>query len=369
MRRKHPLLLAAAALAAASPVIAGITDSSRSALAQSLSGARRASAVYVVGGDGNGFGAASGVADLDAGRRLTVDTPLRMASNTKTFTAATVLRLWEEGRIDLDAPIAPLLTPAIDALLRADGYATDRITVRQLLSHSAGLYDHGGDKRFTEAIFSEPGRRWTREELVRLSMRYADPQSEPGTEFRYSDTGYVLLGDIIERETGVSLAAAVRHQLGLDRLGLRVTWWEIMESPPGGAEPRARQWLGEREATHIDASMDLYGGGGLVMSARDLATFMAALFGGRVFRRPETLREMVRQGDHKGADQYRLGIFVKRVGERDYYWHSGFWGSVAYYDPEARVAAAGVTVNQDGFPELVRLVERTIGAGPPARPQ
>src|SRR3546814_13205009 len=78
-------------------------------------------------------GAAAGLADADSGQRLTIDTPLRIASNTKMFVAATVLRLWEQKRIDLDAPISPLLTPVLDQLLKADGYATARTTVRQPL--------------------------------------------------------------------------------------------------------------------------------------------------------------------------------------------------------------------------------------------
>ncbi|HEY0116993.1 MAG TPA: serine hydrolase domain-containing protein, partial [Allosphingosinicella sp.] len=110
-------------------------------------------AVYVTD-PGESYGAAAGLADPAAGRPLTVETPLRIASNTKTFVAATILRLWEQRRIDLDAPIAPLLTPSLEAILRADGYATDRITVRHLLSHSGGLYDHGGDPRYIEAVLA-----------------------------------------------------------------------------------------------------------------------------------------------------------------------------------------------------------------------
>lgn len=309
-------------------------------------------------------GVAAGLADPAQGRALTVDTPLRIASNTKTFTAATVLRLWEQGRIDLDAPIGPLITPALDALLRGDGYATDRITVRQLLSHSSGIFDHAGDPRYIQAALAEPDKVWTREELVRLCVTYADPQSEPGTAFLYSDTGYILLGDIVERITGRTIGQAAREQLRLDRLGLRSTWWETMEPAPAAAPARARQALGEVDATNVHASMDLYGGGGLLMSPRDLATFFAALFEGRVFDRPETLREMFWQGPHRGADQYRLGIFVKRVGDRDLYWHSGFWGTIAYYDPANRVAIAGMTTNQQGFRPMRALVEETLGVAP-----
>jgi D-alanyl-D-alanine carboxypeptidase len=255
----------AAALALSSPAAAKSSASTTSEVAA----LEYPAAVFVTGKDGaRGHGSASGLADPRTGRKLTVDTPVRIASNTKTFTAATVLRLWEQRRIDLDGPIGPLLTPALNELLRADGYDTQRITVRHLLSHSAGLYDHGGDPRFTQALFAHPDHAWTREELVRLSINYADPQAEPGTEFRYSDTGYILLGDVIERVTKKSLAGAVREQLHLDRLGLKSTWWEVMEPMPLRATPRARQWLGGKEATNIHASMDLYGGGGLVMSAR-----------------------------------------------------------------------------------------------------
>lgn len=355
-------LLTACATPAASAEALGVP-----ALQQSLASEKRPMTVFVTGeGVAEPWGAAAGLADPESGRALTVDTPLRIASNTKTFTAATLLRLWEQGRIDLDAPIGPLLTPALEALLRADGYATDRITVRQLMSHSGGLYDHGGDPRFIKSVLAAPGHQWTREEQVRLSMGYADPQSAPGTEFRYSDTGYILLGDIVERITGKPLAAAVREQLRLDKLGLRSTWWEVAEAAPRGVAERADQALGETDATGVHASMDLYGGGGLVMSARDLATFAAALFEGRIFDRPETLKEMLWQGPHKGADQYRLGIFVKKAGGHDYYWHSGFWGTVVYYDPAKRVAVAGMTTNQDGFKPLLGIVERTIGAAPPA---
>lgn len=119
-------------------------------------------AVFVAGrGAGKPYGAAAGLADPAAQIPLTVDTPVRVASNTKTFVAATVLRLWEQGRINLDASVGPLLNPSLDALLRADGYDTKRMTVRQLLDHSGGLFDYARDRRFFESSMSNPGRRWT----------------------------------------------------------------------------------------------------------------------------------------------------------------------------------------------------------------
>ncbi len=353
------VVLAAPSVTEAGPAQAG--PPTADSLQKAIDDAARPTAIFVTGrGVPTAYGAASGEADV--GTALTVDTPLRLASNTKTFVAATALRLWETGRLDLDAPIVELLSAALNRMLEADGYDTRHITVRQLLSHSAGLYDHAGDPRFIQRSVAQPDRRWTREDLVRLATEYGDPLSAPGTEFRYSDTGYILLGDIIERVTGRDIAAAVRAELGFDRLGLTSTWWEVMETPPSGAAPRARQWLGEVDATGIHASMDLYGGGGLVMSARDLATFVAALFEGRVFDRSETLKEMLWKGPHQGADQYRMGVFLRHVGGQDFYWHSGFWGTLVYYAPSSGVAVAGVTTHQGEFGSMKALVERAVGA-------
>lgn len=354
--RLLPVAVALLGACAPSPLSAGRLQQAE-VLASTLHGQAQPMAVYVTGkGVTEPYGAAAGLAA--PGQPLGVDTPLRIASNTKTFVAATTLRLWEQGRIDLDAPIGPLLTPALATLLEGDGYDTSRITVRHLLSHSAGLYDHGGDPRYIKDVLRRPDHVWTREEQVRLAMGYADPQSPPGTEFRYSDTGYILLGDIIERLTGDKLAAVVRREMRFDTLGLSSTWWEVVEPKPAGAAERARQKLGAIDATDVHASMDLFGGGGLVMSTRDLATVFAALFEGKIFERPETLKAMFWKGPHEGADQYRLGIFVKRIGDREVYWHSGFWGTLAYYAPDTGVAVAGVTTNQDAFRQgLLPIVE------------
>lgn len=335
----------------------------RDELAAILGRQPAAMALYVTGkGLDRPWGIAQGMADATTGRPLSVDTPLRVASNTKTFVAATVLRLWERGLIDLDGPIAPLLTPMLNGLLTSAGYRTDRISVRQLLNHSAGLNDHADDPRYFETVLREPTRFWAREEQVRLAVEYSGPLSEAGTSFRYSDTGYILLGDIIERISGEALAATVRRQMSFDRLGLEATWWEIAEPQPATAAPRGRQFLGKTDATDISASMDLYGGGGLVMSARDLATLFAALFEGRVFTSPDTLRQMLSTGRHEGADGYRLGISASRISDVECYSHLGFWGTAAYYSPATGIAIAGFATNREARGALVSIIEQVLAA-------
>jgi D-alanyl-D-alanine carboxypeptidase len=370
---KLPLhLFAVAALAACAPQSLQTAEPPRAALQSQVKAAVAAGsdpiAIYVTGaGVERPYGAAAGSADPATGRALTPETPLRVASNTKTFVAATVLRLWEQGRINLDSPIEPLLDPKLAAILKADGYRTDQITVRHLLSHSGGLYDHGSDPRYVKTVMAQPDHRWTREEQIRLATEYADPQSPPGTAFRYSDDGYILLGDIVERITGKSLARAVRDELRLDRLGLSSTWWEIFEQPPRRSEPRAKQFMDGQDVTNLHASLDLYGGGGLVMSPRDLATFTAALFENRIFQRPQTLGEMLWKGPHKGAEKYRLGIFVEEAGEEQFYSHSGFWGTITYYNPQRRIAVAGATTNPASYGKMLALVKQMVGM-PKAKP-
>lgn len=336
---------------------------SRDALQAEVAADPRPMALFVTGkGVASPFAVSTvGKDGMAATPALGPDTPVRVASNTKTFVAATVLRLWEQGRIDLDAAIGPLMSPRLDELMRNGGYDTARITVRHLLSHSAGIYDHAQDKRYLPLVLSQPGKRWTREDQVRLAVTWGKPLNPPGTVFNYSDTGYILVGDIIERITGQSLGKAVRTQLQLDRLKLQSTWWELLEDKPRHAPWRARQFIGDAEVTDLDASVDLHGGGGLVMSAKDLAILTAALFEGRLFDRPQTLHEMLWQGPHKGADGYRLGVFVGQANGRDYYWHSGYWGSVAYYVPDTGVAVAGVTNNQDAYHRLVSAVQKAAG--------
>jgi D-alanyl-D-alanine carboxypeptidase len=101
------------------------------------------------------------------------------------------------------------------------------------------------------------------------------------------------------------------------------------------------------------------------MSARDLAIFFAALFERRVFDRPETLAEMLRRGPHQRADHYRLGVFVISTADgRDIYWHSGFWGTIVAYDPQAKMAVSGMTTNQDNFLATARVVQHILDTPP-----
>jgi D-alanyl-D-alanine carboxypeptidase len=288
---------------------------------------------------------AAGVADRVARRTLTPSAGFRIASVTKTFTAAAILRLAEDGKLSLDDPIAQHLSPATVATLRRGGYDVDRIRVRYLLQHTSGLYDYAEDPAYQTFVVSHPRHRWTRAEQVRFAMNHGKPLARPGTTFHYADTGYVLLGEMLERLTGHSLAAAYRTLLHFNQLGLAHTYLETLEPTPPRVKSRAHQYLGTTDTAGFDPSFDLYGGGGLVSTVNDLTRFYRALLDGHVFAKPTTLHTMLGNPRSPGISGLGMGIFAESIGQETCWHHDGFWGTTVVHCPGSNVTIA-ITVNQ-----------------------
>ena len=277
-----------------------------------------------------------------------VGTPFRIASVTKLFVAAVVLRLLERGSLALESPIDTLVSEEQVRLLRSAGYEPAHISIDHLLTHTSGLPDHASLPAYVEAVLKEPGRRWSRNQQLALALGAASSPAPPGAAFRYSDTGYILLGEIIERLTGMSLGAATRESLNFARIGLRDTWWEDEEPQVAGLPPRARQWLAGTDATDFDASFDRYGGGGIVSTVHDLARFAASLFNQQVFERPGTsaTATIIPVCDRDaGASLHGRLAMVMPMGRSWGWGHLGFWGCGVAHCPSLGVTAA-VTVNQ-----------------------
>jgi len=300
---------------------------------------------------------AAGAADPTRGTPMTADRPVRLASNAKTFVAAAVLRLWEEGKLDLDDSIAARLGAEHIEMLRGDGYDTEAITVRHLLTHTSGIFDHTVPSVYVESILADPQHRWTRTEQLTGAVEWGDPHARPGEIYTYCDTGYVLLGEVVERAAGRPMAQAVRDLVGYSDLGMDSTWWEILEEPPAGAPERAHQFLDDLDVTGFDPSYDLYGGGGVVSTVGDLARFWRGLFSTGVFERSDTLDTMLTtlDGTRALADAspralppgaYRMGVWEVEVEGYATYRHTGFWGTLATYVPELDLVVT-LTVNQN----------------------
>ena len=293
---------------------------------------------------------AAGVEDLATGRPLDPGSRVRIASVTKSFVGAAVLRLVEDGRLELEDAVATLLEGPYDALLRSGGYDTSAITLRHLLTHTSGIYDFAADAYddgivggFEARALAEPDHRWTRLEQVAFAVSHGRPYGAPGSVWGYSDTGACLVGEILERATGATMGAAIRDLVGYERLGIRHTWQETIEPEPSDLPTLSHQYEGAMDVARMDASVDLYGGGGLMSTCRDVARFFRGLLQGEVFRDPETLTTMTttcegiplteRAGWPEDPSTQAMFLIRREIGGETWWGHDGYWGTTAFTCP------------------------------------
>ncbi len=298
---------------------------------------------------------AAGAADLATGEALRPGARFRIASVTKPFVAAATLRLVEDGRLSLEDTIDVLLPGEYDELLRSGGYDTSSITLRHLLTHTSGIYDFAADAYegkerpdgFTARVHRDPKHRWTRFEQVAFAVSHGHPYGTPGAVFAYSDTGACLVGEIVERATGRTMGAAIRELVGYERLGIAHTWQETIEHEPPDLPQLSHQYEGEMDVAEMDASVDLYGGGGLMSTCRDLARFFRALLRCEIFRERSTLEAMTStlEGVPLAADAdweedpstSGMYLFRRTIGGETWWGHDGYWGTTALTCPERDV--------------------------------
>ncbi|MBP2400598.1 serine hydrolase domain-containing protein [Streptomyces syringium] len=224
---------------------------------------------------------AIGKADLD-GTPMNTDWRFRVGSNSKMFASVLVMRLAEQGRIDLDKPLR-------DYLPEGTLPQSWPITARQVMEHRAGVYDHTNnlleqsgeettdafEKRIRNNVY-EP------KDLVAMSVKRG-PQYAPGGAYAYSNTGYVLLGMAVEHLTGRPYSELLREQI-FEPLKLRQTSFTVPEK--GIAGPRITGYLtnDDRSKPLLDSTEQtaswIWSAGGVVSSASDLDRFLTALLAG-----------------------------------------------------------------------------------------
>jgi D-alanyl-D-alanine carboxypeptidase len=280
---------------------------------------------------------AAGFSDMMEKTELRPDQTFRIASVTKTFVAATVLRLWEDDKIHLDDPISKYISQDHTDLLIEGGYHPDAITVRHLLMHTGGLSCHTNSSKYTFE-FLKNRHVWTRTEQINDMVKDTRPVGEAGAQFTYSDTGYVLLGEIIENVTGHSMGGAILEQLHLKKLGINDTYIEEIEGDFSGK--RIHQYIDNDDSYQFHPSFDYFGGGGLLSTASDLSRFYLSLFNHQVFHRKETLDTMLTAFPSRNEHDmdYRMGIWKIDLDGMAAFTHTGFWGTQVVYIPEINTA-------------------------------
>ncbi|OQV06626.1 hypothetical protein CLAIMM_11168 [Cladophialophora immunda] len=289
------------------------------------------------------------------------DTPWRIASITKTFTASATLRLVEQNKLNLHAPVVNFLPAwAVNYLEQEQGVSNaSQITSWMLLHHISGLGDHATDPRWLQEVTANPEYRWTQQTILAWAAANVTGVGYPGERYYYSDTGFTYLGLVVENLTDLGLAEAVRTLLRLDTLDMPSTYWEILEPTPKNVLARAGQYLDGADATHADASFDLYGAGGLVSNSGDLNNFTRALHTGRVLNNASLqLMFTTEKTGYSGC-----GIFNDTFAGQQAWGHRGFWASWTYYVPALDLYISGTDgVGADQL-DMNALVESVIHHG------
>ncbi|WP_448561652.1 serine hydrolase domain-containing protein [Trichothermofontia sp.] len=213
----------------------------------------------------------AGVRDLSTQDSLQVSDRFRLGSLTKPFVAVVVLQLFHEGRLGLDDRLHQWLPPDLIQSLPQG----DRLTVRQLLSHTSGLADVRDSPAFEAQLQAQPYHPWTLEEILRYAVAQA-PQTQLG-QFHYANTNYLLLQKLIEVCTGQPLAIVLHERLFVP-LGLNDTTLETTPQP--NLITGYGDWDGDDTLDNFSQINEAYGFGdsGLVSTASDLDRFTQALF-------------------------------------------------------------------------------------------
>ncbi|MEJ7748189.1 MAG: serine hydrolase domain-containing protein, partial [Candidatus Limnocylindrales bacterium] len=353
----------------------GIAPSTRLALQARLDRLRRKYAIpglsaTIILRDGSTWVGTSGKADVATGRKVSRDTGFAVASVSKTFTAALVMALVEEGQIALDGSVATYLPElGLDA----------GITVRQLLNHTSGLSDFFFHPRIDKLLIKQPARRWRPERSLKF---VGTPYFQPGRGWHYSNTNYLLLGLLVEQVTGRSLSAELRTRF-LEPLGLSHTSYQPSDSPTGPLAHGYRFDVGARNDRPIDLSdgstivpftsvvTAAAGAGGIAANSIDIARWARALYGGRVLS-PASLQAMVEAAiltqPYQPSVPYGLGVQVLDFAGQQSLGHSGRllgFRAVMRYLPASGLSVAVLTNQSRTDPAIVAraLVAIALEAG------
>lgn len=222
------------------------------------------------------FQKAYGTADLELGTPMDTRNVFRIGSITKQFTSVAILKLADEGRLSLQDPIRKFITD----------YPSDSvdITIAHLLTHTSGIKNITGLKAWTPELMRSD---LSVKEVIDLFKK--EPLDfEPGTQFRYSNSNYILLGQIIEIVTGINYATYLRQNFFSPNKMSRTHYDSAWMIIPGRLTGYQRRGNAYEHAQPINMSLP-FGAGGLLSTAEDLFAWNEALSQG-VGLKPETLR-------------------------------------------------------------------------------
>ena len=278
------------------------------------------------------------------------DAPYQIASNSKQFAAAAILLLQDEGKLSLDDKVSKYIPDITGA---------DTITIRQLLSHTAGLQDYWPqDYSFKDMATPVSPRqildRWAKKPL----------DFTPGTQWQYSNTGYVVAGLIVEKVSGRPLLDFLQARI-MKPLGIKA-YDQDLAIGNGFPQGYGRAALGPVRPVTPAARGWLYAAGELSMSARDLAKWDVARIDRAILTPHDwTLQETpVRLADGSNPG-YGLGVSIGTAGGRRFIDHGGeavgfLSQNTIYPDDKAAIVVLTNTWSSDAQTAITAAIAKAV---------
>ncbi|MEV7392299.1 serine hydrolase domain-containing protein [Streptomyces sp. NPDC091215] len=277
-------------------------------------------ALVRVGGTDGVWRGSAGVHDLASGRAADPDARFRAGSTTKVVTAAAVLRLAADGRIDLGAPVQRYLPGLFTPAFRP-------ITVRQLLNHTSGIQAGDGWGDSFETQYAHRFDTLTPEQVVRSAVAKG-PEFAPGTRQDYLNINYTVLGLLIEKVTGRSYADEATR-LVLRPAGMRDTYFPGTDPRIRGPHNHGYQKVTEADGTtgFVDVTewnqADRFAAGDMISTTADLERLLTSLFRGRIVPPGPRLEEMFTVPANIEGATYSAGLQRFAYQGRVYWLKSG----------------------------------------------
>ncbi len=332
-----------------------------------------------------------GTTELGVTNPPRADTHFRIASMTKTMTAAVIVQLAQEGKLRFDDPVSKYVQGVPNG---------DNITIGQLLKMRSGLYNYTDAPELAESLDRNPTKAWTSEELRAIAFKHP-PLFAPGAAFDYCNTNYLLLGLVAEKIAGQPLAGIFQNRL-FGPIGMKNTLlpagtsnaipepyshgylygsssYALVDAPyPADLQSAARAGtLKPNDDTWQNPSYAL-GAGGVISTAGDLTKWIRALVGGKVFN-ADYQRQWLESpepedaGNPKGQ-RYGYGITQITFGPNKVYFHGGElpgFNSSMGYDPDNDVTLVlwtNLTVSLDGQPTantmMIKMLDQIYAVSP-----
>ncbi len=314
--------------------------------------------------DGTVWQGFTGLANRETQAPVDANSVFGIGSITKPIVATTILQLYEEGKLNLNDTVSQWLPDLSKGITNAD-----RITIRQLMGHTSGIPEYLAQPEAREVFFADPkaffNRTISAQEL--LSFVQGKPAlGEPGSAFFYSNSNYLLLGEIVEKATGSTLASQLRSRI-FEPLGLNQTFYAPQEAVSRGNITRTyseldddgqittADYLNEVDEVSQQGLSWAAGAGGIVSTAAEVAKIGQALFQGDLLS-PTTLQLMINDKSDLlvaanrpagsapngiETDFYGLGVESGRLTDvGNFLRHNGAtigWGSELTYLPDRKI--------------------------------